>query len=418
MANEKRDQLFDINLGEGLIEIPDNTDAPAAVAGKETKKTVEKTDENVLIHDDGSFELDEFKENKDTSTESDEDDDAEDKAVIEKIDEKKGKTPAKATGSSDSSPSSSPYLAFAKDRASEGVFLNFTDDQWKELVEENDGDEAQALRQLHQLSISQMIKTGVERFKESLTPEEKILYEAKEKGLPVDKYSIAKRNQAKYSKITADQLKESASLQEEVVSKALELRGFTPEEIKEEIEGYKALENLEGKALKALEIVPKAYEKQVKDIETEAAAAEETKKDRIRQRVAKMKSLIENTPEIIPGIKLTKPTRDKIMESMTVPVAQDEDGNPLNPVMATRAKNPEGFEMLIHYYHQLGLFNIDDNGKVIPDFSKISKIEKTKAVDSMRSAFESKENQVAGKPAKVKTDDDDMSDFEKAFRRL
>lgn len=418
MANEKRDQLFDINLGEGLIEIPDNSDAPAAVAGKETKKTVEKTDENVLIHDDGSFELDEFKENKDTSTESDEDDDAEDKAVIEKIDEKKGKTPAKATGSSDSSPSSSPYLAFAKDRASEGVFLNFTDDQWKELVEENDGDEAQALRQLHQLSISQMIKTGVERFKESLTPEEKILYEAKEKGLPVDKYSIAKRNQAKYSKITADQLKESASLQEEVVSKALELRGFTPEEIKEEIEGYKALENLEGKALKALEIVPKAYEKQVKDIETEAAAAEETKKDRIRQRVAKMKSLIENTPEIIPGIKLTKPTRDKIMESMTVPVAQDEDGNPLNPVMATRAKNPEGFEMLIHYYHQLGLFNIDDNGKVIPDFSKISKIEKTKAVDSMRSAFESKENQVAGKPAKVKTDDDDMSDFEKAFRRL
>lgn len=418
MANEKRDQLFDINLGEGLIEIPDNSDAPAAVAGKETKKTVEKTDENVLIHDDGSFELDEFKENKDTSTESDEDDDAEGKAVIEKIDEKKGKTPAKATGSSDSSPSSSPYLAFAKDRASEGVFLNFTDDQWKELVEENDGDEAQALRQLHQLSISQMIKTGVERFKESLTPEEKILYEAKEKGLPVDKYSIAKRNQAKYSKITADQLKESASLQEEVVSKALELRGFTPEEIKEEIEGYKALENLEGKALKALEIVPKAYEKQVKDIETEAAAAEETKKDRIRQRVAKMKSLIENTPEIIPGIKLTKPTRDKIMESMTVPVAQDEDGNPLNPVMATRAKNPEGFEMLIHYYHQLGLFNIDDNGKVIPDFSKISKIEKTKAVDSMRSAFESKENQVAGKPAKVKTDDDDMSDFEKAFRRL
>ena len=414
MANEKKDELFGISLGDGFIKIPEGNESPEAGGGEPEKKTKKEPEESVLIHEDGSFELDEFAvETKDKASEDEE----EEAAVIEKIEDKKGKTPSKG-GSSDSSPSSSPYLAFAKDRANEGVFLNFTDEDWQELVERNEGDEAQALRELHAISLSEFVKSGVEQFKESLTPEEKLLYEAKEKGLPVDKYSIAKRNQSKYSKITSDELKESVALQEDVVTKFLELRGYNPEEIKEEIEGYKALDNLGVKAAKALEVVPKAYEKQVKDMEADAVAADQSAKDQIRQRVAKMKSMVENTIEIIPGIKLTKPVREKIMKSMTIPVSQDKQGNPLNPVMTTRAKNPEGFEMLIHYYHQLGLFNIDDSGKISPDFSKISKIEKTKVVDSMRSAFEAKENILTGRTKQPKTTDDEMDDFEKAFRRL
>lgn len=421
MANERKDDLFDVTLGGGLIEIPDKGDEVSDTTGKETKKEEKKgpvkIEENVLLHQDGSFEIDEFAEEKKKNIENpSEDDDEEEGAIIEKT-EKKKETPSKG-GSSDSSPSSSPYLAFAKDRASEGVFLNFTDEDWADLVERNEGDEAQALRELHSLSLQKIVQKNVEKYKESLTPEEKMLYEAKEKGLPLDRYSVAKHNHTKYSKITAEQIKSDPKIAEDVVAKFLELKGFTPEEAKEEIEGYKALDNLEPKAIKALEVVPKAFEKQIKDIEVETESAEKAKTDKIRQRVARMKSMVDNVPEIIPGIKLTKPVREKIMESMTVPVSQDEDGNPLNPVMATRQKNPEGFEMLIHYYHQLGLFNIDDSGKLAPDFSKIAKIEKTKAVDSMRSAFESKENSQTGKAAKPKTQDDDMTDWERAFKRL
>jgi hypothetical protein len=131
-----------------------------------------------------------------------------------------------------------------------------------------------------------------------------------------------------------------------------------------------------------------------------------------------MKRNIENTPEIIPGIKLTKPTRDKIFKSMTIPVAKDDQGNPLNPVMATRSRNPEAFEMMIHYYHQLGLFNIDDDGQVKPDFSKISKTAKTKATDEFRSAFETKDKPIAGKVVVPKVNEDDLDEFEKAFRRI
>lgn len=412
MVNEKRDELFEINLGDGLIEVEDNTigGAESVANQKGNHVTPQKTDEGVILNEDGSFDIDEFAEEITVASTE------EGAAIIEKTEEKE-KTSSK-TSSSDSSPSSSPYLAFAKDRADEGVFLNFSDEDWKVLVERNEGDEAQALRELSHLSISKMVQSGVDEYKEMLTPEEKLFYEAKEKGLPVDKYTIAKRNYNKYSKITEDDIKEDIPMQEEIVAKGLEIRGFTPEEIKEEIEGYKALESLESRALKALPLLPKTYEKEYKDIENNASAQEESRKDQIRQRIAKMKMIVDNTPEIIPGIKLTKLARDKVMESMTLPVAKDKEGNPLNPVMLTRSKNPEGFEMMIHYYHALGLFNMDKDGKLAPDFSKIAKIEKTKAVDSMRSAFESVERTTVGKAPKIKTNEDDMTDFERAFRRI
>jgi len=421
MAKNERDNLFDLGLGSSLIEIPDASDRkeeepePQDNKGKKDQK---KEENGIQINDDGSFEIDEFlpKETK----ESEEEDENESSETDDDNDKKKnkGKTPSNK-GTGDSSPSSSsPYLAFAKDQAEEGVFLSFTDEQWAMLVERNDGDEAAALRELSAISIQQMVKTGIEKYKESLTPEERLLYEANEKGVPLDKYSIAKRNAAKYSKITADQVKEDPKIAEDVLTKFLELRGFNADEIKEEIEGYKALENLEAKALKALEYVPKAFEKEVKDLEKQAEAEEQARQDSIRQRVAKMKSLIDNTPEIIPGIKLSKANKEKIMESMTTPIAYDKNGNPMNPVMATRSRNPEGFEMLIHYYHELGLFNIDEDGKIAPDFSKVTKVAKTKTVDSLRSIFESTGKPAAGTAKVPKTQEEDEDEFDKAFRRI
>lgn len=417
-GEDQRDGLFDMSLGDGLIEV-DETKREAEEASEtndtEDDKGKGKPPESGVIdqYDDGTFEIDDTpSENTEAASEEEQQefiDNDESKKTKEK------KTPSKAPSESSSS---SPYLAFARDRADEGVFLEFTEEDWATLKERNEGDEAAALKELSVISMQEMVRTGVEQFKASLTPEEKTLYEAKEKGLPLDEYSVAKRNYEKYSKIKEEDLAEDEKLQEDVVSKFLELRGYSKDEIKEEIDGYKTLENLEAKAKKALPQVPATYKEKVDNIEKGAQAQEQARQDGIRQRVARMKRMVDNTPEIIPGIKLTKPTREKVMKSMTVPVAKDSQGNPLNPVMATRSKNPDAFEMLIHYYHDLGLFNIDDDGQISPDFSKISKTAKTKATDEFRSAFETKGKPIAGKAPIPKVNEDELDEFEKAFRRL
>jgi len=409
---DQRDQLFGMNVGDGLIEV--NTEETPVVETTEEKPKVEKKPEEGTpsIYDDGSFEIDDTP-SEDTEAASAE----EQQEFIDKTESEETKRTPSKDGSSDSS-SSSPYLAFARDRANEGVFLEFTDEDWTTLKERHEGDEAAALRELSIISVREQIRAGVESYKETLTDEDRNLYEAKDKGLPVDEYSVAKRNHDKYSKVKEEDLAEDEKLQVDLVSKALELRGFTKEEISEEIDGYKALENLESKAKKALAALPKAYKKSMDDMEAGATAAENARQDGIRQRVARMKRSVDNTPEIIPGIKLTKPTREKIMKSMTVPIAKDENGNPLNPVMHTRTKNPDAFEMMLHYYHSLGLFNIDDEGQMKPDFSKIAKVQKTKATDEMRTIFESGEKPVAGKAKVPHQTEDELDDFEKAFRRL
>ena len=207
MAKQKeegqRDQLFDMNVGDGLIEVnveEKPVEKTAEEIEAEAAKVKAKTEgDGFTAYEDGSFEID---DQPASEVSKDADDEEEGKTFIEKTG--KTKTPS-ADGSSDSS-SSSPYLAFAKDRANEGVFLEFTDEDWTQLVERNDGDEAVALRELSTISMREMVKQGVEGYKESITPEERTLYEAKERGLPLDEYSIAKRSYEKYSKITEDDL--------------------------------------------------------------------------------------------------------------------------------------------------------------------------------------------------------------------
>jgi len=415
MANEKKDGLFDMNLGDGLIDISETVPAVDAVVPKVEDKKVEDVTAAFTEDDDGTINIDEaLQATIDAGANSTE----EDGTIIEKTESTEKKKTPSGSEKGDSSPSSSQYLAFAKDRANEGVFLDFTDEDWKVLVERNEGNEALALRELSAVSMQEMVKNGVNDFKESITDDDRALYEAKEKGVPVDAYGKAKHEFNKWSKVKAEDVKENEKLQIEIVTKGLELRGYNKEDIAEEIEGYKALENLEAKAEKILPLLPKKFETEITSMEEGAAADESARKDRVRQGVAKMKQLVDTTPEIIPGIKLTKPTRDKIMKSMTEPVAKDANGNPLNPVSATRAKNPDAFEMMIHYYHQLGLFNIDENGHMKPDFSKIAKKTKNETVDQMRNIFESNERQVSGKPKPVQTNNDELDDFDKAFARI
>ncbi len=413
-GEEQRDNLFGMTLGDGLIEVNEEVRAAEETTQETNTEDDDKPKGKLSQYEDGSFEIDDSPSESTTGKAAG----SEAEAFIETTEDETGKeTPSKKTGSSDSS-SSSPFLAFARDRANEGVFLDFNDEDWKTLKERNDGDEAAALRELSQISIQEKVRLGVEGFKESLTDEERNLYEAKEKGLPVDEYSIAKRNYDKYSKIQEEDLSGDEKLQEDVVAKSLELKGFTSEEIAEEIEGYKALENLEAKAKKALKTVPIAYKGKVDDLELGAQQQERSRQDGVRQRVARMKQQIDTTAEIIPGIKLTKPAKEKIMASMTVPIAKDENGNALNPVTATRAKNPDAFEMMIHYYHSLGLFNIDDEGQMKPDFSKIAKVQKTKAADEMRNIFETGVKPVAGKAKVPGAQQDELDEFDKAFGRL
>jgi hypothetical protein len=97
----------------------------------------------------------------------------------------------------------------------------------------------------------------------------------------------------------------------------------------------------------------------------------------------KIQKTIENTEEVIPGIKLSKKDKDVIYKSMTTVVSTSENGQPMNAVMAMRAKNPIEFEKRLHYFTALGFF--DEKA----DFSKIVATAKTSATKELEKVLSS-----------------------------
>ena len=162
----------------------------------------------------------------------------------------------------------------------------------------------------------------------------------------------------------------------------LETRGLDEAEINENIENAKDLNKLKDKALSSKTKVIKMIEVDTTAKDAATQRAIESNKVQQEQEFEALMSKIENTKEIIPGVNITPKMQQKIKDSMTVAV-ETSGGQQLNAVAALQAKDPEGFNVLLHYYAAIGMFNMDAKGNFKPDISKITTKAKTKAANSL-----------------------------------
>jgi hypothetical protein len=219
------------------------------------------------------------------------------------------------------------------------------------------------------------IDAGIESFVTSLPEKFKQQLIAYNQGVDLDVYGQQQAQTLKLESITEDQLKSDTSLQKRIAKSNLLSKGFTEEKANKYIENWESLNELEAEALDAHKeelARSKANEEAlVQQAEQQRQLAEQQRV----QTINNMQKTIEDTEEIIPGKRLNKISREKILNSMTQIVGKDQNGNPMNAVMATRAKNPIDFEMKLHYLHSLGVFD----GK----WDDIVKTAKTKAVSEL-----------------------------------
>jgi len=66
-------------------------------------------------------------------------------------------------------------------------------------------------------------------------------------------------------------------------------------------------------------------------------------------------------------------------------------------------RNPHEFEMLINYYDQLGLFDINKSGKFTPNIGKFKNIAKTKAVSEIDKIIASENDRGFGRNTSAET---------------
>lgn len=398
MAGEDKFGNVDFLDLSNMIEIPDKQEEGQDESKETTKeskepKVVSKNDDST-IYDDGSFEL-----NKESSEEDKED--------------KKQTTPSNDV--SDSSPSS-PYLAFARQNAEEGVFDSFTDEEWSKLVEEHGEDGA--IFELNKRTIESEVQMQVESYKKVLTPEDRIIFESKIKGLPLDEIGLINHNKQKYSSIKEDDL-DDEDLQEEIVKHDLKLKGNTDDDIKDIIESLKETDKLKNKAKNSIPSVVNYYNKREKEIREEKDREEKLAMQEYEKELEKTKLYVESLDEIVPGLKLDKKVKEKLYNLMTSSVGTDDSGQPLNSLMVTQRRNPAAFTTALNYYFDLGLFNIDEKGNFKPDFSKITNKIQTKVSKENRKIFESNTAFQGGNKSGAPKDEKEHEDmYSESFKRV
>lgn len=222
-------------------------------------------------------------------------------------------------------------------------------------------------------------KTIDEKAKSALSPKKLQALEAFEKGVPMEEFVNSNARQEQYSNISDQAINENEQLQQQLIAHSLRARGFSDDEIIDEIKTYKDVggDKLKEKALSARKHLISEEEKNRERMIAEAEAAKAKAEENREKELSTLKERVNSQKEFIKGLELTDKVKDDIYKIMTTPVGKDANGNLVNEIGLLRDKDPQKFNMMLSYYYKLGLFNDE------PDLSKLQKVAETKAVKSL-----------------------------------
>lgn len=361
---EKSKQIFDVNLNS-LLDTPIEVDGVSTnymedVIPSREDVVKEKEKEVEEPEDDGMIDLEAGDEDQDEDNETEEEEDTEDTS----------EDPSSAQSSppkGNKSKSSSPLTPYAQLLVDEGVLPNLD-------IKQFDGT-AEGLKE----AMINEILSGVDMYKESLPPRLKHLINNYEDGVPFEKLLDLDKSEVTLDKITEDSLEDSTETQKQVVVDYLKrTTKFSEKKINSMVEKMEDSGELEDEAKSSLgelkELIAKEKEEEKRNMQAQQKMLEENRK----REIAALHEKIRTTQEVVPGIKVNDKVRQAVLTSMTQPVGYDQNGNPVNRIVAARMENPIEFELKLHY-----LFEIT---KGFTDFTKLAEKGRKDAAKSFEDA--------------------------------
>jgi molybdopterin converting factor small subunit len=242
------------------------------------------------------------------------------------------------------------YKLFAKALKEEGVVEDFSEEEF------DVSNPTESLKGI----ISKTINKHVERYLSQFPEELKDLAEAVKEGIPIDSLKELKKEELKYSTIDPEELEYDDDLQKRIVKEYLTLKGIDAEK-SDKLVSKMSEEDLYDEAKEALSELKEYYKKQQEDEKLRLKKQREIQEKQLSEFYNSLVQKVKETDEVIPGHKLNPDLKEKVLAIMTQPFTTDENGNPVNYVMAKRAENPIDFDLRLSYlvYITDGLKNFD-----------------------------------------------------------
>lgn len=170
----------------------------------------------------------------------------------------------------------------------------------------------------------------------------------------------------------------------EVVTHAYKMRGYDEKDIPALISTMTNNGELDTKVDESLDLIESKINETIVNERTKAADARKKAEETARKEADSFAEYVDKSEELIPGIKMTNNLKKKVKASMERTVGFDDKNKPLNSFAHKMNKNPQGVKTMLHLLDALGVFNLDAEGQLKPDFSAISSRLTTRRVQQTR----------------------------------
>ena len=289
----------------------------------------------------------------------------------------------------------SPLTTYATALKDEGVLPNLN-------LEEFDG----TVEGLIEAQRAQF-EAQVEEYKNLLPDEVKQIINNYESGVPLTDLINAKSKEIEYNSISEEAINSNKETQKRLVRDLLKFKNIKDVRIDKIIDAYDNTGSLAEEALSARE---ELVEIQDEDIKAKKEEQKVRSAEFEKQQQAQMDTLfntINDTEEVVPGMKLNKNMREKIFKNMVEPAGLDERGNQISKVMKIREKNPMNFDVTLNYLAELGIFD----GK----WDKIVSKQKSNAIKDLEKKITSKQTSLSNRPKKTAKSESILESMRKTF---
>lgn len=224
-----------------------------------------------------------------------------------------------------------------------------------------------------------------------------------------------------YSSLNKQTFEQDTSKAKETYTAYLKSKGFDDEEIEDAVTKAVDLDEIVEKAEKARVKLLEAANKEVVSKKEQEKVEEARRAQAEVQKLQSMKASINAFREQInkQGFPVNEKIEGEIFKSRTEIVGKTEDNRPLNKVGALSQKDPEGFQNALHLLAAMDYFSLDKNGKVKPNFDKLTKSAQSSAVKKVGANIEKITSKFATVGTKSKSeldnDDDVLSELNQIF---
>lgn len=280
-------------------------------------------------------------------------------------------------GSSDSSPN--PYLSLASALREEGALQNISDEKLKGV------EDASSLVDL----ISEEFETSKDSYIQNLEGTAKEVAEAIEKGVDPEDFRKAKSQELEYTQLSNEDLEGDDEKQKKILEEEFINRGFSKDRAQKFVKDLEHTGELEEESKNSLKTLQEEKKKETEKLKEQAEKQREQQEEERKEQLKKLEGNIKEKHEIIPGLQINENMKSKVYQSMTSPVGEDDNGNPVDAVMKEWMSNPD-YPIKVHYLHQI------TNG--FTDFSKLLNGSKKKALKDIENSVETGGQRKAGNP--------------------